>query len=145
MRYVYRNDLDELARLAADLEAFAEQHRLDVETAHIFNLCLDELFTNIVSYGYEDDRPHEIILEMNATPAEVTAILRDDARAFNPLTEAPAPDLDAPIADRQIGGLGVHFVKTLMTRVAYRREGAWNVLELAKSRRSAKSAAAAQS
>ncbi len=134
MRYAYRNDLTELARLASDLEAFAEQHQLDGEMAHVFNLCLDELFTNIVSYGFGDELPHEIILEMTATPAEVCAVLRDDARAFNPLTEAPAPDLDAPIEDRRIGGLGVHFVKQLMTRVSYRREGACNVLELARAR-----------
>ncbi len=134
MRYVYRNDLAELARLAADLESFAEQQELDAGTAHAFNLCLDELFTNIVSYGYEDQRPHEIILELTAMPTEVCAVLRDDARAFDPLTEAPVPDLDAPIEERQVGGLGVHFVKQLMTRVAYRRDGVFNVLELAKSR-----------
>jgi len=134
MRHVYRNDSAELARLAADLETFAEQNQLGVEMAHAFNLCLDELFTNIVSYGYRDQGPHEIILELIATPTEVSAVLRDDARAFDPLTEAPPPDLAAPIEERRIGGLGVHFVKQLMTRVSYRREGACNVLELVKAR-----------
>jgi anti-sigma regulatory factor (Ser/Thr protein kinase) len=134
MRHTYRNDLAELAQLAADIEAFARQNGLGADTTHAFNLCLDEIFTNIVSYGYTDQLPHEILLELRATPGAVAAVIRDDARPFDPLTEAPAPDLDAPIEERAIGGLGVHFVKTLMTRVTYRREGAWNVLEMARAR-----------
>jgi len=143
MRYTYRNDLAELARLATDVAAFGEQNGLDAELAHAFNLCLDELFTNIVSYGYTDELPHEIILELTATPGEVTAAIRDDGRPFDPLTEAPVPDLDAPVEERPIGGLGVHFVKTLMTRVAYRREDGWNMLEMTRARPT--SGAAAQS
>lgn len=133
MRFAYRNDLAELAKLTADIDAFVEQHRLDAAIAQTFNLCLDELFTNIVSYGYEDAQPHEILLDLHVHPAEVTAVLRDDARAFDPLTEAPVPDLEAALEDRKIGGLGVHFVKTLMTRVSYRREKGWNVIEMARA------------
>ncbi|HTB62705.1 MAG TPA: ATP-binding protein [Opitutales bacterium] len=142
MRIIYRNDLSELARLAADIEAFAETNGLDLEIVHTFNLCLDEVFTNIVSYAYADDLPHEIILELQATPREVMACIRDDGRAYDPLTEAPVPDLHASIEERKIGGLGVHFVKQLMTRVAYRREGGWNVLEMARAHGPAKASAA---
>ncbi|HVU38529.1 MAG TPA: ATP-binding protein [Opitutales bacterium] len=135
MRFTYRNDLSELAKIAADIENFAEANGLDAAAAQTFNLCLDELFTNIVSYGYAGDgRAHEISLDLEARPAEIVAVLRDDAKAFDPLTEAPAPDLDAPLEERRVGGLGVHFVKQLMTRVAYRRENGWNVLELARAR-----------
>lgn len=137
MRYTYRNDLAELERLAADIKAFTDQNGLGADTAHVFNLCLDEIFTNIVSYSYADTQPHEIFLDLDATPAEVAAVIRDDGQAFDPLTEAPLPDLDAPIEERKIGGLGVHFLKTLMTRVAYRREGAWNVLEMVRARSAA--------
>jgi anti-sigma regulatory factor (Ser/Thr protein kinase) len=136
MRYSYRNDLSELTKLAADIENFGEQNDLDLAVAHAFNLCLDEVFTNIVSYAYEDDKVHEIILELNAVDQEISAVIRDDGRAYDPLTEAPPPDLDSPIEDRRIGGLGVHFVKTLMTRVSYRRENGWNILEMARPRES---------
>lgn len=134
MRFTYRNDLAELAKLTADLENFAEQNQLDPALAQTFNLCLDELFTNIVSYGFDDALPHEIYLDLEIGPSEVSATLRDDARAFNPLTEAPVPDLDAALEDRKIGGLGVHFVKTLMSHVSYAREGGWNVLSMTKTR-----------
>ncbi|MGA2051813.1 MAG: ATP-binding protein [Opitutales bacterium] len=134
MHIHYRNDLAELNRLAADIENFAAENGIDPSIAHAFNLCLDELFTNTVSYGSVVGRPHEIKLELHATPHEVIAILRDNGRAFDPLTQAPQPDLHAPIETRKIGGLGVYFVKTLMTRVHYRHEHGWNILEMASAR-----------
>jgi len=134
MHCIYRNDLCELERLAADIEAFASENAVGPDTAHVFNLCLDEILTNIVSYSYHDKHAHEIHLDLTATPDEITACIRDDGAAFDPLTQAPEPDFHTPIEDRRIGGLGVHFVKTLMSRVAYRREGSWNVLEMAKKR-----------
>jgi anti-sigma regulatory factor (Ser/Thr protein kinase) len=130
----YRNDLAELNRLAADIELFASENGIDHATAQNFNLCLDELFTNIVSYGFTDGRHHDVRLELRATAKEIVAILRDDGNAFDPLTQAPQPDLDAPIEERKIGGLGVYFVKTLMSRVHYRRDHQWNIIEMAHPR-----------
>jgi anti-sigma regulatory factor (Ser/Thr protein kinase) len=130
----YRNDLAELNRLAADIELFASENSIDHAIAQNFNLCLDELFTNIVSYGFTDGRHHAVKLELRATPKEIVAILRDDGNAFDPLTQAPQPDLHSPIEERKIGGLGVYFVKQLMTRVHYRRDHNWNILEMAVTR-----------
>jgi anti-sigma regulatory factor (Ser/Thr protein kinase) len=131
---IYRNDLAELNRLAADIERFAADNNMDPSVAHAFNLCLDEVFTNIVSYGFTPGQHHEVKLELRANPREFVAIIRDDGNAFDPLSQAPQPDLHAPIEHRKIGGLGVYFVKTLMSRVHYRREHNWNVLEMASAR-----------
>ena len=48
---------------------------------------------------------------------------------FNPL-ELPRPDTDSSLDDRAIGGLGIHFVRTLMNDMTYRREGGRNVTML---------------
>ncbi len=48
---------------------------------------------------------------------------------YNPL-DAPEPDLDASVEDRRIGGLGVHFVKTIMDTVNYRRVDDTNQLAM---------------
>ncbi len=57
--------------------------------------------------------------------------VEDDAVAFNPL-EREAPDLNAPLEDRPIGGLGVHLVRKLMDDVRYERAGARNILTMRK-------------
>ena len=85
---LYRNDLAELNRLAVDIERFAADNNMDPSVAHAFNLCLDELFTNIVSYGFAPGEHHEIKLELRATPHEFVAILRDDAKPFDQIGRA---------------------------------------------------------
>ena len=61
-------------------------------------------------------------------------LIADDGRPFDPLTEAPEPDLESAIEDRPIGGLGVHLVRTMMDEVRYRREEGKNRLTLVKRR-----------
>ena len=64
--------------------------------------------------------------------AGLWAELTDDAAAFDPLRQAPAPDLEASVAARPIGGLGVHLVRRLIDRADYRREAGRNVLRVGK-------------
>src|SRR5262249_11909756 len=53
--------------------------------------------------------------------------LEDAGPPFNPL-EAPAPNLEAPLAERSVGGLGLLLVKHLVERWEYAREGPRNVV-----------------
>ena len=57
----------------------------------------------------------------------------DRGREFNPL-EIEEPDLDTPIENRQLGGLGIHLVRQMMDEAKYRREGDKNILMLRKSK-----------
>lgn len=133
METKYRHDLKELSKLAEDLEAFGENQELNPGIVHCFNLCLDEILTNIISYGYDDGPEHAAHLTMTLDDDVVTAEIRDEGRPFNPLEEAPIPDLEAKLEDRDIGGLGIHFCKELMDSLSYRRDGNWNILTLKKS------------
>ena len=54
---------------------------------------------------------------------------REDGRPFDPLSH-DVPDLDAPLHERPIGGLGVHLVRELAQRVEYERIEPYNVLRV---------------
>ena len=58
----------------------------------------------------------------------------DNGRPFDPLNDAPEPDLDSGVADRAVGGLGVHLVRTMMDEMRYRRDRGRNHLTLVKER-----------
>lgn len=132
MKYVYTNDLKELEKIAADIESFAEAEAISPAVAHAFNLCLDEIFTNIVSYAFGDDGQHEVLIELRREGEDVVAVVSDAGQSFNPLTDSKEPDLESDIEDRDIGGLGIFFVKELMDAVDYQRDGDRNVLTLRK-------------
>jgi len=126
-----KNDLAEIGRIAAVIDKFCADRGLGDETAHAVNLVLDELLTNTISYGYADAAGHVIDIALTLSRESLTVTIRDDAVAFDPTTAA-TPDLDAEIDERPIGGLGIHFVRTIMDKIEYRRVSGYNELTLTK-------------
>ena len=125
-----KNDLSELARIAEAIEAHGESRGWPVKWILNLNLSLDELITNIVSYGYQDSDEHEIRVTLTEQYGSLVVVLEDDGIAFDPFTAAPAPDLEASVEERRIGGLGVYFVKTLMDEATYQRLDSHNRITL---------------
>ncbi|WP_309380007.1 ATP-binding protein [Cerasicoccus frondis] len=132
MHFTYHNDLSELEKLAADLETFGDEHMVNPAVVHAFNLCLDEILTNIISYGFEDGSDHRVDLDIEMQDDLVVAKMTDNGKEFNPLTDAKDPDLDAAIEDREIGGLGIFFLKQMMDELEYEHVNGCNCLTMKK-------------
>jgi len=126
-----QNNLVELETLASLIEAFAEQAAIDLKTQFQLNLALDELFTNIVKYGYNDNDLHQIEITLKYAKPILSIKLVDDGKAFDP-TQRNKPELTATIEERNIGGLGIHFVATVMDTMEYCRLDNYNHLLLEK-------------
>jgi anti-sigma regulatory factor (Ser/Thr protein kinase) len=131
------NDLAELERVAGLVERFGAEHGLPEHAVFEINLALDEVLTNVISYGHDDGGRHEIEVRLAAGRGEVAIEVTDDGRPFDPLS-APEPATDVPLAERPVGGLGIHMVRKLMDRIEYRRDGARNVLTMRKRTAEAK-------
>jgi anti-sigma regulatory factor (Ser/Thr protein kinase) len=130
-----RNDLSEIDRIQRLVEERAPEWALSPSSLNAINVSLDEVLTNIISYGYDDGAAHSIAIRVALeTDGQVTIEVADDGKPFNPL-ETPEPDTDADIDDRPIGGLGIHLVLKLMDEVAYRRETDRNILTLKRRAR----------
>lgn len=99
-------------------------------------MALEELFTNIVNHGVADHLPTSnvtISAELHTGNAtEVVLGISDDGPAFD-ITTAPAPNVEASLDDRAVGGLGVHLVQSLMDEVHYQRVDNCNVVTLRKA------------
>jgi len=85
----------------------------------------------VVRHGFDDAAGQEFVAHLTARYEELTTELCDTGRAFNPL-KVPAPNLEAPLAERSLGGLGIHLVRSLMDGLEYRRENGKNVLTVRK-------------
>jgi serine/threonine-protein kinase RsbW len=123
-------ELSELPRLAAEVQRFCHAESLGDSAAFSLNLVLEELFANVVTHGGCGGMNDAVTVRLRRDSGGALAIeFVDRGAPFDPST-APAPDLAAPLAERQAGGLGLHFVRTLARIVQYRRDGGWNRLEL---------------
>jgi anti-sigma regulatory factor (Ser/Thr protein kinase) len=100
-------------------------------TLYAVNLALDELVTNTVLYGFDDTSGQEVMVRIATAGSELVASVCDRGKPFDPLQVKP-PDLSAPLEERELGGLGIHLVRSLMDHVSYARENNQNVLTVRK-------------
>ena len=96
-----------------------EEADVDARAAMHVALTLDELLTNASTHGGAGGKDAEIRLEVQ--PDRVGVQIIDPAGEYDP-RQAPAPDLDARLEDKKIGGLGVHLVMRLSSDLTYVRD-----------------------
>lgn len=128
---ILTNNLSELETLAVTLDEFCTANSIPKEIFYEINLCLDELVTNIISYGYDDDIEHDILLKLEYDSGILKVELADDGKEFNPLNSAE-PDINLEIENKPIGGLGIFFVKNKIDDIKYTRKNNQNILILKK-------------
>jgi serine/threonine-protein kinase RsbW len=110
----------ELRKIVALVEQFAAENRLPQAVVNDIDVALEEALSNIMAYGYEEPESGTIVVRLAYQNGEVRVEVEDAGRAFDPL-QAALPDLTADLAERQVGGLGIHFIRSLMDTVSYDR------------------------
>lgn len=126
-----KSDLSELDRLCQNLETFGQKFGLSKKLIFEINLALDELFTNIISYGFQDDKEHVVRITLTPENDRLCLCIEDDGKPFNPI-EFESPDVSCSVEKCKIGGLGIHIMKKLMDEICYERCDDKNVLNLKK-------------
>jgi anti-sigma regulatory factor (Ser/Thr protein kinase) len=125
------NDVVELSKVVALVDAFATEHRLPRPVASAMNVSLDEILNNTISYGYRDAAKHQIMISLFLQDGFLVTEVKDDAHPFDPLA-VPRAGLPKRLNERTIGGVGLKFVLGLMDDAQYERRGKFNHLRLRK-------------
>lgn len=117
MKLSLSRDLEEISRIVTATRAwFAEQH-IPNSLAFPVDLATEELFVNMIRHN--PAKSERIMLEMDTVEHGVTVQLTDyDVDRFDPRS-APVPDINAPLSERAIGGLGLHLVANVVTALDY--------------------------
>ena len=124
--------VEELPALVEFLQRVWQDWALPAAAAFPFELALDEVFMNVVMHGTTPDgSPREVSVLLRHAGSAVTMVMEDDGPPFDPLT-LDAPDIDAPIEERELGGLGVFLVRELMDELSYAYTGTHNQLTMRK-------------
>ncbi len=127
-----KNSLPEISHVIEKFEIFAEENDLSQRIIYDISLCLDELITNIISYGFDDNAKHIIEVQFYLKEHELKLVFIDDGIAFNPELKEDPVHLKHSVEERPIGGLGIYLVKKLMDIIKYRRVEDKNILTLTK-------------
>ncbi len=84
-----RNDRSEVSRLVDRLEAFGVEAGLPADVTFRLTLSLDEIVSNVIRHGFDDEPGHQIVVTVDVADGWVTATVVDDGAAFDP-RDAPA-------------------------------------------------------
>ena len=125
-----RNDLEDLTRIYSGIDDFAAGSVLSDGTRRVLYMIAEELFTNVVYYGYDDGQGDQITFTLDTDGDEIRMLIRDHAKAFDVSALPDKPDQGANAETMPIGGLGLFLVHQFASSVANRRDGDANVTEI---------------
>ncbi|MEJ2638886.1 MAG: ATP-binding protein [Desulfosarcinaceae bacterium] len=131
LTFKLKNKLADLEKIHAALERLRRQLGFSNKCKCETNLVLEELFTNIISYGYGDGGDHEVVLRIGIDAQEMHIEIEDDGVPFDPLT-AESPCLATDLDKRDVGGLGVFFARKFADQIHYERVGGKNIVKITK-------------
>ena len=89
----------------------------------------DEIFSNIAAYAYPDKKGEIVISCDLSQESQIILMVEDCGIAYNPLEEEN-PDIEQPLSERKIGGLGIFLVKNMVDHMYYSYEDGKNKLTL---------------
>ena len=126
-----KNQISELERVNQFLDEIAEELGLDMELHMNLNLVLEEMVSNVIFYAYPEGKTAEIELMAESHDKELTFVLSDGGKEFDPTAKEDAnPDVNP--MERDIGGMGIYIVKNIMNEVTYQRLEGKNLLTMTK-------------
>jgi serine/threonine-protein kinase RsbW len=129
--FTIRNNFDELPAAAGAATQFLESNNASTEVIFAANLAIEEIVTNTIKYGYNDALQHEIAIRLSLTKRVLWIEICDDGNEFDPFSQ-PEPNICLPANERQIGGLGIHFLRNMLDTCTYVRREEQNIVSLSK-------------
>ena len=126
-----KNQVGELERVSRFVEEIGKELGLDMESQMNLNLVMEEVVSNVIFYAYPKQSDAIIELMAESDGKELTLVLSDQGKAFDP-TLMEAANMDINPAERELGGMGIFIVKNIMNQVTYQRLEGRNLLTMKK-------------
>ena len=126
-----RHSATEISAATAAVTRWLAEQAVPPTGNYFAGLTIEELVTNWIKYGAPDAADPHMEIELNYAAGELTIRVTDDGQRFNPL-ERPEPDVNLPVAERPIGGLGIHLLRKMADRIEYAWANGHNQLTLHK-------------
>lgn len=107
--------LDEIREFVGTI---ARENGFGDKDVYNIQLATDEAASNIIEHAYEAVTDGVLDLSCGMKAEGLMVVLVDHGQPFDP-SDVPLPDLQADLADRKIGGLGIFLMRKLMDEVHY--------------------------
>lgn len=130
--HALRGGLSELPALMTWLQTLAAGAEWPASLACALELCVEEAVANTIMHGSPSGAP-EVIVSIREHEATIIVRIEDDGLPFDP-TAAPRPREATSLDEINIGGLGVHLIRSFSQSMRYARTDGHNCLTLTFAR-----------
>jgi serine/threonine-protein kinase RsbW len=126
----FSKDIEALDDIFAFVDTCLSGSQMDTRTVFSISFAIEEIFTNMVKYNTES--ANDILVEIETTDRKVVASLTDFQVSQFDVTSFDEVSTDLPLADRKVGGLGLHLVNKFVDNIAYEYENGNSKITLVK-------------
>ena len=117
MQKKFTRSYDSLGKIFEFTELFFEKESIQESVRYPVHFVMEELFTNMVKYNPE--KSSDILLNVDNVNGGITVSLTDyDVDAFD-VTAAREVDIESPVHERRVGGLGLHLIQKMVDSLEY--------------------------
>lgn len=118
------SELDNLASIGAFVSERARMVGMSEEQVFQVQMAVDEACTNAMVHAYQGDPNGKVRVCCYREGADFVVEVVDQGQVFD-ASAVPEPDLSSPLEERDVGGLGLFFMRKLMDSVTFSvpREG----------------------
>jgi serine/threonine-protein kinase RsbW len=123
-------ELDNLDQMMLHIRSEALKVGLSEKAIHKMELACEEALVNIISYAYPKKKGQLwIFCQKKGHRFEIE--IKDHGAPFNPIVVEVNPQLDKPVNERTIGGLGIFLLRKTIDEASYQRSENENILRMA--------------
>ncbi len=94
-------------------------------------LAVDEACSNIIRHGYGKSSDEKLHIVIQASDNRFTVTVNDSGKTYDIRTH-PLPDMEAYLAAKKSGGLGIKLIRSLVDEIEYEQSNGENKLVLTK-------------
>lgn len=124
--------IENLDKIVDFVDAKLDSFDCPIKSKIEIDIALDEIFSNIVHYAYEDKVGKATIrIGQSEDKKEIIIQFIDSGVPYNPLLKED-PDVNLSAEERKVGGLGIYIVKQSMDKVEYEHKNNQNILTIKK-------------
>ena len=128
--FQYPSHIQEISRIRNDLAFLEKEWTLPPSDSRQILLIIEELFSNIVRYAFDDILEHSVAVCLSLSEGEIMIDMIDDGIPFNPLEYDSAPSSDPATSDA--GGMGLTLISAFANTISYSRNSGKNHLIITK-------------
>ena len=129
--YAIHGGVDSLRACLRSLEDSEAYQDMPSALQFVAELVLDELVTNTIKYGGNEDPTIECELAFDGK--EMSMTISDDALPYDPWSTPPLAALETDdVENIVIGGRGIHMLRNATDERSYQRTGGKNVVKVAR-------------